>query len=156
MEEPQEKQEEQNNRSRSNSESSRNNSESSKSRMSTSTSSEEDTSKSKRIMDGTSVGNLMLRRSIRKTHPPPRYNDYDLMSNLMNIGEPMNYKQAKDKAEWVEAMNEEYNSIMKNQTWELNACRCPGTTQPRLTLLIFKEEMHYIYSLSHKQQIHWI
>ena len=41
------------------------------------------------------------------------------MSNLMNIGEPMNYKQAKDKAEWVEAMNEEYNSIMKNQTWEL-------------------------------------
>ena len=31
----------------------------------------------------------------------------------------MNYKQVKDKAEWVEAMNEEYNSIMKNQTWEL-------------------------------------
>ena len=70
-------------------------------------------------MDGTPVGNLMLRRSIRQTRPPPRYNDYALMSNLMNISEPMNYKQAKDKEEWVEAMNEEYNSIMKNQTWEL-------------------------------------
>ena len=31
----------------------------------------------------------------------------------------MNYKQAKDKEEWVEAMNDEYKSIMKNQTWEL-------------------------------------
>ena len=37
----------------------------------------------------------------------------------MNTNEPMNYKQAKDKAEWVEVMNEEYNSIMKNLTWEL-------------------------------------
>ena len=29
------------------------------------------------------------------------------------------YKLFHHKAEWVEAMNEEYNSIMKNQTWEL-------------------------------------
>ena len=70
MEEPQEKQEEQNNRSnsersRSNSESSRNNSESSKSRMSTSTSLEEDTAESRNIIDGTPTGNLMLRRSTR-------------------------------------------------------------------------------------------
>ena len=49
-------------------------------------------------MDGTPAGNLMLRRSIRQTCPLPRYNDYALMSNLMNISEPMNYKQAKDKA----------------------------------------------------------
>ena len=80
--------------------------------MSTSTSPEEDTTESKWIMDGTPAGNLMLRRSTRQTRPPPRYNDYALMSNLMNISEPMNYKQAKDKAEWVETMNEEYNSII--------------------------------------------
>ena len=41
------------------------------------------------------------------------------MSNVMNTSETMNYKQDKDKEEWVEAMNEEYSSIMKNQTWEL-------------------------------------
>ena len=87
--------------------------------MSTSTSSEEDTAESRRIIDGTPAGNLMIRRSTRQILPPPRYNDYALMSNIMNINEPLNYKQAKDKAEWVEAMNEEYNSIMKNQTWEL-------------------------------------
>ena len=82
--------------------------------MSTSTSPEEDTTESRRIMDGNLVGNLMLRSSIRQTHPPISYNDYALMSNIMNTSEPMNYKQDKDKAEWVEAMNEEYNSIMKN------------------------------------------
>ena len=66
--------------------------------MSTSTSSEEDTTESRMIMDGTPAGNLMLRRSTRQARPPPRYNDYALISNLMNISEPMNYKQAKDKA----------------------------------------------------------
>ena len=87
--------------------------------MSTSTSSEQDIAESIRIMDGTPAGNLMLRRSARQIRPPPRNNDYALMSNIMNTSEPMNYKQSKDKAEWVEVMNEEYNSIMKNQTWEL-------------------------------------
>ena len=37
----------------------------------------------------------------------------------MNVKESLSYEQAKDKKEWVNAMNEEYNSIMKNQTWEL-------------------------------------
>ena len=80
--------------------------------MSTSTSSYEDTTEIRRVMDGTPVGNEILRRSTRQTRPPPRYNDYALMTNLMNINKPMNYKQAKDKAEWVETMNEEYNSII--------------------------------------------
>ena len=41
------------------------------------------------------------------------------MANVMNVTEPMNYDQAKDKEEWINSMNEEYNSRMKNQTWEL-------------------------------------
>ena len=88
VEEPQEKQEEQN--SNSNNERSRSSSESSKSRMSISTSSEEDTAESKKIMDGTPTGNLILRRSTRQIRPTPRYNDYALMSNIMNTSEPMN------------------------------------------------------------------
>ena len=79
--------------------------------MSTSTSSDEDTAESRRIMDGTPIGNEILRRSTRQTRLPPRYNDYALMTNYMNISEPMNYKQSKDTTEWVEAMNEEYNRM---------------------------------------------
>ena len=41
------------------------------------------------------------------------------MASIMNFIEPLNYEQAKDKEEWVTAMNEEYNSIMRNTTWDL-------------------------------------
>ena len=37
----------------------------------------------------------------------------------MNVIETLNCDQAKDKEEWVNAMNDEYNSIMRNKTWEL-------------------------------------
>ena len=37
----------------------------------------------------------------------------------MNVVEPVNYEQAKDHEEWKHAINEEYESIMKNDTWEL-------------------------------------
>lgn len=37
----------------------------------------------------------------------------------MTIFEPLNYEQAKTHKEWMEAMKEEYDSIMKNETWEL-------------------------------------
>ena len=47
----------------------------------------------------------------------------------MNVKESLSYEQAKDKKEWVNAMNEEYNSIMKNQTWEL-------TKLPKIKILI--------------------
>ena len=41
------------------------------------------------------------------------------MTNVMNVIETFNYDQAKDNEEWVNVMNEEYNSIMRNKTWEL-------------------------------------
>ena len=41
------------------------------------------------------------------------------MTQVMNVVEPMNYDQAKDHKEWKNAMNDEYESIMKNDTWEL-------------------------------------
>ena len=31
----------------------------------------------------------------------------------------MTYEEAKNSAAWRKAMEEEYNSIMKNQTWSL-------------------------------------
>ena len=41
------------------------------------------------------------------------------MTQVMNVVEPMNYDQAKDHKEWKNVMNDEYESIMKNDTWEL-------------------------------------
>jgi len=37
----------------------------------------------------------------------------------MNVVEPINYEQDKEHEEWRNAMNEEYEYLMKNQTWEL-------------------------------------
>ena len=48
-------------------------------------------------MDGAPLGNVVTRRSTQQTHLPPRYSDYVLMENVMNVIEPLNYEQAKDK-----------------------------------------------------------
>ena len=37
----------------------------------------------------------------------------------MNVVEPISYEQDKNHKEWNTAMNEEYESIMKNETREL-------------------------------------
>ena len=37
----------------------------------------------------------------------------------MNVVEPSRYDEAKEYEEWRNEMNEEYNSIMKNDRWEL-------------------------------------
>jgi hypothetical protein len=59
------------------------------------------------------------RKSSRTIQVPSRYKDYALMTQVMNVVEPVTYEQAKDHKEWKNAMNEEYESIMKNETWEL-------------------------------------
>ena len=33
--------------------------------------------------------------------------------------EPMNYEEVVQKKQWVEAMMEEYHSIMKNDVWDI-------------------------------------
>ena len=39
------------------------------------------------------------RKSIRKIQVPSRYKDYALMTQVMNVVEPVNYDQAKDHKE---------------------------------------------------------
>jgi len=36
----------------------------------------------------------------------------------MNVVEPSIYEEAKEFKEWRDAMNKEYNSIIKKDTWE--------------------------------------
>jgi hypothetical protein len=60
-----------------------------------------------------------LRRSSRQIRLPERYKDYALMSSISNVIEPMNFDEANEHDEWRNAMEDEYESIMKNNTWEL-------------------------------------
>jgi hypothetical protein len=41
------------------------------------------------------------------------------MIKVMNVIEPLNFEQANEHKEWRDEMKEEYESIMKNDTWEL-------------------------------------
>ena len=82
-------------------------------------SSGEDTLKSRRILNGTPTGIEIPRRSTRQTQPPVRFRGYALMTQVINVEEPLTFEQAKDKKEWMDAMTEDYNSIIKNDTWEL-------------------------------------
>jgi hypothetical protein len=41
------------------------------------------------------------------------------MSHVMNVVETVNYDQAKEHKEWINSMDDEYDSLMKNQTWKL-------------------------------------
>jgi hypothetical protein len=60
-----------------------------------------------------------LRRSSRKVRIPKSYRDYSLMSTILNVMEPMSFHEANEHDEWINAMEEEYESIMKKITSEL-------------------------------------
>jgi hypothetical protein len=63
--------------------------------------------------------NNQLRRSSRQVRLPEKYRDYAVMSNISNVIELMSFDEANEHGEWRNAMEEEYESIMKNNTWEL-------------------------------------
>jgi hypothetical protein len=63
--------------------------------------------------------NVALQRSTRQIQTPIRYKDYASMTQVMSVEEPLNFEQANDHKEWMSAMKEEYDSIMKNETWQL-------------------------------------
>ena len=54
---------------------------------------------------------------IRKK-PKPFSSNVALMCDLVDQ-EPTNYEEAVQKKEWVEEMTEEYQSIMKNDVWDI-------------------------------------
>lgn len=47
---------------------------------------------------------------------------------MMNVVEPSSYKEAGQYSEWRAAMEEEYESILKNKTWDL--VKLPKGKQP--------------------------
>jgi hypothetical protein len=82
-----------------------------------------------------------LRRSSRQVHLPERYRDYAPMSSTSNVIEPMSFDEANEHDEWKNATEEEYESIMKINTWELtklskhkNLIRCKWIYKPKFKL----------------------
>eukprot|EP00253_Pinus_taeda_P021633 PITA_21633 len=80
------------------------------------------------------------RRSGRKTQKPLKLRDYALMSNVFNIAEPTNYKEASQFKEWRAAMNEEIESILRNDTWDL--VELPKNKTPIGCKWLFKPKMN--------------
>ena len=62
-----------------------------------------------------------VRRSARGHHPSTRYPSSEYVT-ITEEGEPESFHEVqnhKEKAQWIKAMQEEMNSLMKNDTYEL-------------------------------------
>jgi hypothetical protein len=101
---------------------------------------DEGTPQRRRRGEGTPQSSVAPRRSTRQTHTPVRYKDYALMTQVMNVVEPLNFEQAKDHKVWMDAMKEEYDSIMKNETWELT--KLPENKVPIGSKWLFKSKFN--------------
>eukprot|EP00253_Pinus_taeda_P010382 PITA_10382 len=62
------------------------------------------------------------------------------MSNVVNIVEPTNYKEASQFKEWRAVMNEEMESILRNDTWDL--VELPKNKTPIGCKWLFKPKMN--------------
>jgi hypothetical protein len=64
-----------------------------------------------------SVGNL--KHAVRESKPPERFCSYIAMVSSIQESEPSTFEEANSRQVWRDAMMEEYNSIMKNDVWEV-------------------------------------
>jgi hypothetical protein len=59
------------------------------------------------------------KRQFRESRPPERLGSYLAMVTSITDTEPQTFAQAVDQQVWREAMLEEYDSIMRNDVWEV-------------------------------------
>jgi hypothetical protein len=64
-----------------------------------------------------SVGNP--RQTVRESKPPERFCSYIAMVRSIRESDPSTFEGASSRQVWRDAMMEEYNSIMKNDVWEV-------------------------------------
>jgi hypothetical protein len=61
------------------------------------------------------------RSAVREWRTPKKFlNSMALMSSIIDV-EPSSFKEARDTHVWMDAMVEEYTSIMKNDVWDIVA-----------------------------------
>jgi hypothetical protein len=59
------------------------------------------------------------KRQFRESKPPVRFGSYLAMVTSISDTKPQTFVQAVDQQAWREAMLEEYDSIMRNDVWEV-------------------------------------
>jgi len=59
------------------------------------------------------------RRSTWQTQPTIRYKYYAIMTQIMEVKKPATFDHDKNHKVWMDAMREEHDAIMRNETWEL-------------------------------------
>jgi hypothetical protein len=64
-----------------------------------------------------SVGNP--KQAVRESKPPKRFCSYIAMVSSIWESKPSTFEEASSRQVWRDAMMEEYNSIMKNDVWEV-------------------------------------
>ena len=64
-----------------------------------------------------SVGNP--KQAVRESKPPKRFCSYIAMVSSIRESEPSTFEEATSRQVWRDAMMEKYNSIMKNDVWEI-------------------------------------
>jgi hypothetical protein len=64
-----------------------------------------------------SVGNP--KQEVRESKPPERFCSYIAMVSSIRESETYTFEEASSRQVWRDSMMEEYNSIMKNDVWEV-------------------------------------
>jgi hypothetical protein len=64
-----------------------------------------------------SVGNP--RQQVRESKLPERFCSYIAMMSSIQVSEPSNFEEASGRQVWRDSMMEEYDSIIKNDVWEV-------------------------------------
>jgi hypothetical protein len=59
------------------------------------------------------------KQAVRESKPLKRFCSYIVMVSSIRESEPSTFEEATSRQVWREAMMEEYNSIMKNDFWEV-------------------------------------
>jgi hypothetical protein len=59
------------------------------------------------------------RQVVRESKPPERFCSYIAMVSSIRESNPSTFEEATSRQVWRDAMMEEYNSIMKNDVWEV-------------------------------------
>ena len=59
------------------------------------------------------------KRAVRESKAPERFCSYMALVSSLIESEPSTFEEAADQQVWRDAMMEEYNSIMKNDVWEI-------------------------------------
>ena len=59
------------------------------------------------------------RREVRESRAPERFSSYSAQVTSLRESEPATNEEASAHQVWRDAMMEEYNSIMKNDVWEI-------------------------------------